>query len=305
MRPRGALGAVLGLWALAGASGCGTHEPARRPPVASPDAAPSHPTTPPEPAEAVHAAVKNAAGTVELGRSGSFTPLGPGSRLDKDDVIRTGPGASATVVMGEDIEIQLLAGSQVTLRELTATAARVRLENGRLGASVASQRTVLRIESASSSAVAEARRGRLAVFTDGRGLVAVTATAGEVKLTSSGGDTVIGAGERALVVRDAAPERSKVPASVFLKIKWPEATTAEYAVVVRGKAEVGSVVTVNGATAVVLPDGTFSARVPVTKGENPLQVMATDLAGRTASDKGSVTVVRTGPQIKVGDPIWK
>jgi hypothetical protein len=271
------------------------------PPAPAPVARPATPASAP----AVQALLATARGEVEVKRGGRWTPLGAGGRLDRDDVIRTAAGATATVSMGEDIEVRLQGSSEVSLRELTATASRVRLERGRLGASVASDKVVLKVESSASSAVAEARRGRFAVFTDGKGLVAVTATAGEVKLRSSGGDAVLGAGERALVVKDEAPRREAVPASVFLKVKWPEAAPNAKQVVVRGRADVGAAVAINGQPAEVAPDGTFTATVAVARGRNDLEVVAVDLGGRSASARGAVQVQRTAPRIEVERPVWK
>jgi hypothetical protein len=245
-----------------------------------------------------------AKGEVEVKRGAAWQRLAAGSRLDRDDVIRTAGGSAATVSI-EDIEVQLQASTEVSLRELTATASRVRLERGRLGASVASDRVVLKVESSGSSAVAEARRGRFAVFTDGKGLVAVTATAGEVKLASSGGDALLGAGERAVVVKDAAPHREAVPASVFLKVKWPEVATNAKAVVVRGRADIGAAVAINGQPAEVGADGTFTATVAVARGPNDLEVVATDLGGRSAAARGVVQVQRSAPRIEVEKPVWK
>jgi hypothetical protein len=267
----------------------------------APASAPAAPASAPAP----QAQLAAARGEVEVRRGGRWTQLGQGARLDKDDVIRTAPGATATVVMGEDIEVQLQASSEVSLRDLSATASRVRLERGRLGASVTSDRVVLKVESSASSAVAEARRGRFAVYTDGKGLVAVTASAGEVKLHSSGGDALLGAGERATVVKDAAPQREAVPASVFLKVKWPEAETGARTVVVRGRADVGSEVAVNGLPTEVAGDGTFTAAVTVGAGRTDLAVVATDLAGRSATARGAVVGKHTAPRIQVEKPVWR
>jgi hypothetical protein len=299
MKRQSAWSLVLALlWGAAGA--CDRPPPPSSTPASAPATQPvARPSGPPQ------VLLAAARGEVEVRRAGRWTRVAPGSRLDRDDVIRTAASGAATVSMGEDIEVQLQASSEVSLQELTATASRVRLERGRLGASVTSDKVVLRVESSASSAVAEARRGRFAVFTDGKGLVAVTATAGEVKLRSSGGDALLGAGERALVVKDAAPQREAVPASVFLKVQWPEATTSARVVLLRGRADVGAAVAVNGQPAEVGPDGAFAVSVPVAKGRNDLEVVAVDLGGRAGTARGVVQVQRTAPGIEVERPIWK
>ncbi|MBI5071285.1 hypothetical protein HZB93_00060 [Candidatus Falkowbacteria bacterium] len=58
-----------------------------------------------------------------------------------------------------------------------------------------------------------------------------------------------------------------------------------------GKAAPGSIVTVNGVAATVGADGTWSANIPLTSGENNLTVTATDPAGNLASTTETVTYV--------------
>jgi hypothetical protein len=275
-------------------------------PLPAQDAAPVPATGGPAPASQPATAVaKEVAGGVEVRRGPAWVKLKPGERLEKDDAIRTAVGATATVSVGDDVEFQVQASSEVTLRELTATASKVRLERGRVGASVTGGKVVLRVESAHSSAVAEARRGKFAVFTDGKGLVAVAATAGEVRLSSSGGDALLAAGEQGRVVGDEAPKREPVPASVYLKVRWPEPAPGDKVLVVRGAADVGAVVAVNGAPATVGSDGTFAASVPAAHGRTRLSVTAVDLGGRSASASATVGVVRKPPSVQVEKPVWK
>ena len=293
---------VLALAALALLAGCGGKKPAP-----ARDAAPAPATQAAVPASQPAAATiaKGVEGSVEVRRGSAWVPLKPGERLEKDDAIRTAAGATATVAVGDDVEFQVQASSEVTLRELTATASRVRLERGRVGASVTGGKVVLRVESARSTAVAEARRGRFAVFTDGQGLVAVAATAGEVRLSSSGGDALLGAGEQGRVLGDGAPSREPVPPSVYLKVRWPEPAPGEKVFVVRGAADIGAAVAVNGRPATVGPDGSFSASVPAGKGRTRLNVTAVDLGGRSASASAMVGVTSRPPSVQVEKPVWK
>lgn len=61
--------------------------------------------------------------------------------------------------------------------------------------------------------------------------------------------------------------------------------------ILTGRAEPGSTVVVNGITAMVNPDGTWSATVPLNPGSNTLNVVATDSAGNTASTTQEVTYI--------------
>jgi hypothetical protein len=294
---RAALATLAGLAALAVVACSGP----KRPPQA--DAAPA-PATQAAASQPAPTTAREVTGTVEVRRAQGWVPLKAGEQLGKDDAIRTAPGSVATVAVGDDIEFQVQASSEVTLRDLTATASRVRLERGRVGASVTGK-VVLRVESAHSTAVAEARRGKFAVYTDGKGLVAVAATAGEVRLSSSGGDALLAAGEQGRVVGDGAPTREPVPASVYLKVRWPEPAPGEKVLVVRGAAEVGAVVDVNGTPAPVGADGTFTASVPAGGARTKLHVTAVDLGGRSAHASATVGAVSRPPSVKVEKPEWK
>jgi hypothetical protein len=64
-----------------------------------------------------------------------------------------------------------------------------------------------------------------------------------------------------------------------------------------GKAEPGSVVTVNGVAATVDAEGNWSANIPLTPGENNLEILATDSAGNQASTNETVTYT---PPIETG-----
>jgi hypothetical protein len=280
------------------AAGCGGKRP-----LPAVDAAPagSQPVAVAPPAATL---AKEVTGSVEVRRGQSWVPLKAGERLEKDDAVRTAASAVVTVAVGDDVEFQVQASSEVTLRELTATASRVRLERGRVGASVTGK-VVLRVESAHSTAVAEARRGKFAVFTDGKGLVAVAATAGEVRLSSSGGDALLAAGEQGRVVGDGAPSREPVPASVYLKVKWPEPPPGAKVLVVRGAADIGATVDINGAPATVGADGTFTASVPAAGPRTKLNVTAVDLGGRSARASATVGAVPRPPTVKVEKPEWK
>jgi len=174
-----------------------------------------------------------------------------------------------------------------------------------MGANVTGDKTVLRVESSHSNAVAETRKGKFAVFTDGNGLVAVAATAGEVRLTSPGGDAVLAAGERGQVIGDKAPIREPIPSSVFLKVRWPEPAPTDRVMIVQGRAEVGTQVMVNGVPAKMSADGSFAASMPTPPHPTRVQVTAVDLAGRTASASAVVGSVRRPPRVQVEQPEWR
>ena len=177
---------------------------------------------------------------------------------------------------------------------------------GRIGASPGKGDVAVSVESSGSTAVAEASTGSFAVFNDGKGLVAVVAEAGEVKLTSAGGDTVLAAGQGARVEGDAAPVREAVPRSVLLKVAWPaEKVTRQATVTLRGEADPGAFVSVNGRELSVGEDGRFETEVPLALGANKIAVRSVDRFGRVADDAETVRVDRRPPPVKARSEGWQ
>ena len=128
-----------------------------------------------------------------------------------------------------------------------------------------------------------------------------------MKLTSPGGDTVVAAGAQAEVRGDAAPAGLQVPESVFLNVSWPAVReTRASRITVVGKAEVGSVVHINGVVASLDANGRFKTPVELKEGRNAIEVEATDLLGRRISERRDVTVDRKAPKVKAtGDGLWE
>jgi len=250
--------------------------------------------------------LSSAQGEVQVRRSSSG-PWGPAQlpiSLGFDDSVRTGAGGAATLKVGREGTIELRERTEVSVRQLLANRARFRLERGRIGATPGG--TSVAIESSGSSAVAEATTGSFAVFNDGRGLVAVVADAGEVKLTTNGGDTMLAAGQGARVVGDSAPAPEAVPRSVLLKVAWPEEkVTRALNVTLRGEADPGAVVAVNGVKTRIEADGHFETEVPLAPGTNHVSITTTDRFGRTATAEETVRVERRAPPLKAEHEGWQ
>ncbi len=219
-------------------------------------------------------------GSVEVRRDGAWLPAEAGQSLGFDDGLRTKDGASASLKLG-DVSVVVEQHSEVTVREMSDEVKNLRLDKGILAAKVqGGGKDKLRVRAAGSSAVAETGEGNFTVFNDGKGLVAVAPSSGEVRLTSSGGDQVLAVGQRGVVTDDKAPKVDKVPAAVLLKVNWPEDDLARPRdVVVRGTVESTTRVEINGVSVPVKRDGSFEAPVALKRGKNPLAVVARDLSG--------------------------
>jgi len=241
---------------------------------------------------------------VRRGQGEHWGPVQLPLSLGFDDSVRTGVGGAATLKVGRDGTIKVRERTEVSVRQLLADRARFRLERGRIGATPG--QTAIAVESSGSGAVAEATTGSFAVFTDGRGLVAVVAETGEVKLTSNGGDTVLAAGQGARVVGNSAPVREAVPRSVLLKVAWPDQkVTREINVALHGEADPGAVVSVNGLETAVGSDGRFVAVVPLLPGKNRVSVTSRDRFGRTADAEETVRVERRAPPVHAEHEGWQ
>ena len=287
------------LLALGGCGFCG-----KKPAAAPPPPAPVAEAPPPAPAP-VALNLSKAQGDVQVRHAqGPWVPVQPPFPLGLDDSVRTALGGTATLQVGRDGSIEVRERTEVSVRQLLADRARFRLERGRIGATPG--HTALTVESSGSSAVAEASTGSFAVFNDGKGLVAVVAEAGEVKLTSGGGDTLLAAGQGARIVGDAAPVREEVPRSVLLKVAWPEQKeTRDTSIKLSGEADPGALVSVNGRQLQVADDGRFEADVPLIPGPNRLSVSSTDRFGRTADAENTLRVDRRPPPVKAQHEGWE
>lgn len=224
-----------------------------------------------------------------------------GQQLSADDSVRTGRNAEAKLRVGDGVEVRLSPRSEFSIRELTEGVSRVRLEQGRVSASVDENGDrVLRVEARGSDAVAETKGGRFGMVTDGKGQVAVATETGSVKLTSGGESVKVEAGKQSTVTQNEAPTAPKtVPKSLFLKVAPPpKRTTNRRRHVVSGKTAPGALVRTGDKVAVADSNGKF--RVPVTlhDGANRIVVDVTDPSGRETRQRlPKVVVDRKKPGI--------
>lgn len=239
---------------------------------------------------------------------GRWIDLAPGEILSLDDTVRTLSGGAMQLRLGNSVQVRLTSRTEVTIRELTEHASRVRIREGRVVAEVdPAGKTILRVESKGSDAVAETQGGRFSVISDGRGQVAVATSVGSIKLTAGGESVEVGAGQTSRVVGEAAPSApTDIPKSLFLKVAAPEKELQrEPETVVEGKTQPGSLVRVGARLAEVAADGSFRVKVPLREGENKLEVKVTDVSGREKSQQlAPITVDTKEPEIKNTEVHW-
>ena len=80
------------------------------------------------------------------------------------------------------------------------------------------------------------------------------------------------------------------------------AVVSSASLMVTGRTEAGSSVTVNGVAATVQPTGDFSASVNLAEGANAVQVTATDVAGNIGQSRVNVTLDTKPPVLTITEP---
>ncbi len=253
------------------------------------------------------ATLTKTSGAVEVRRDGLWLPAKEGESLGFDDSLRTAAGATADLQLGE-VSVVLEQRSEVTVREMSEEVKNLRLDKGILAANVqGGGRAKLRVRAAGSSAVAVASEGSFTVFNDGKGLVAVAPSSGEVRLTSSGGDQVLAAGERGIVTDNNAPKVDNGPRTVLLNVNWPEDDLARPSdVIVTGLVAATTRVEINGVSVPVSRDGSFEAPFAVKRGKNPISIVARDMSGEVRTSKTSIAVSERAPKAHADTKnLWK
>ena len=267
---------------------------ARAPAQAAP---PAQPMRAPQPALLSHADavdplgpttrvwVTGVHGTVERAGAGTsrWAPVSDGAELGVDDSLRTAQGASADLQVGDRSRIGIAERSEMTVREISRSLHRFKLERGRVSAHYGSDGArVLRIEGEDGSVV-ETRQGDVGVMDTGTAL-AVAAQSGSATLTAAGQTVEIDAGRQAVVQRDSLPGAAEpIPVQVLLRLADAERPLpGDRTALVKGATSPGARVWVNGTPAAVDGTGRFSAHIPVHQGTNRVVARVEDVLGRSA-----------------------
>jgi hypothetical protein len=246
-------------------------------------------------------------GDVQVAQDGAFQAPPPGDgglALGGGTRIRTGAGAGAVLRAPDGTEIALSDGVEISIEELSATVARFQLGRGKVRAAAPGTRQVT-VDS--SGTRAEAAGSRFTVYTSPRGLVAVAAESGRVRLRAAEREVQVGAGQQSIVTPHGEPsDPVPVPDEVFLRVDWPgEHLQREREAVVRGRARPGERVRVAGVETEVAGDGSFSAHVRLHEGKNPpLAVEAEAMDGKRRLLRGPPIEVKSNLNVEVKPIEW-
>jgi hypothetical protein len=270
--------------------------PARQP-AGRPDAAG------PPVAQGQQIRVSRVSGLVEKSQSGSpWTPVKRGDHLRLHESIRTDAEGSAVLKIGEMATVQMDAASESSVKEISEQVSRLRLEHGRVSTVVHGKgKTVFRVETRGSDAIAEAAEGEFSVLSSGTGQVAVAAHTGDVRLSARNQSVEVSAGQQSIVRKNSGPSSpEQIPGSLFLKVGKPRSLIQrERSTTVRGRATPGAVISINGVRTGVDKSGSFEATVPLREGKNRIRVVASDASGREEKSRlPAITVDSRAPRVQ-------
>jgi hypothetical protein len=242
--------------------------------------------------------VVTASGRAEVVRpGGGRAPLASGDALSPEDAVATGPDARVELAAGESYRVVLDGGSRLGIEAIGGERSRFRLEEGLLSARVRDDESRAVEIASARDAVARTHGGDLSVARSGP-VVAVGVARGQAEFRSGGRTVVVHGGEQSAAADGGAPAApAPIPASLLLKVAWPEEpVTARRSLVVTGRTAPGAVVAVGAEPVDVAADGSFRHEVALSEGSQRLSVTARDVGGRRREIRSPPIVVDTdGP----------
>lgn len=224
-----------------------------------------------------------------------------GTVLQPYDRITTGENGRAVLSLGRDTHIRVGPTSSLQVMAVDDAGVSLELENGALQATVRSE----------SGAVRVGNRGRAVLATNGEFAVGASDEVLQVSVSSgslslSGLDeTRLEEGQQAMVI-GRHTEVGPVPEELLLAVDWPQAArTRSETTTVSGSTQPGARVTLKGSfgvrTVTANADGQFVADLPLSEGDNPVEVVAIDLLGRETVVEGMLQTRDTrGPSFHGG-----
>lgn len=239
--------------------------------------------------------VTRATGDAWLTRGGGErVRLVAGTVLQASDAIETTEGSAIELGAGDSYQVFLEGSARFDVKEIAAELSRFRLEDGLLEAKVKSDAGRVVVIESSDDATVRTGGGHVAVAASG-GRVAVGVTEGEAQLGSGGQIVAVSAGEQSIAERGKAPSKPvPLPRSLLLKVAWPATReTNRRRIVVKGHASPGALVSVGGERVRVGADGVFTHVLTLREGQQTIEAVARDVAGRRERSKSPPVVLDT------------
>ncbi len=225
--------------------------------------------------------------------------------LGPDAVLRTKRGR-IDLGIGSGIDVSVGPASQFRLRELSSRLSKVRLEGGRVTASVDGKGgPELLVQVPGAEAEARTNDGAFAMLRSESGQVTVASSRGRVRLSAGGQEVVVDKGQQSEVAPGRSPlTPGAIPGQVFIRLsQGQQRKLNQRSTLVEGQTTRGAVVSVNGIETPT-DDGRFSLRVPLREGKNELEIVARDALGRESHKRVRDIDVDTKPPVLRGRVRW-
>ena len=216
-----------------------------------------------------------------------------GSTLNSSDRILTSDGSRVELSLGERAELTLEGGSALAVVGSDADGVRVELEDGLVQA-VVRRGAGPGLAVVTGDRIARAEDAEFSVGLGLDGTAAVEARAGRVTLVNYGDVSTLEAGQRVTALAGQRPLVEDIPKSLLLEVAWPTEATRASESALLGNTQPGAIVwtDVGGKRlrAVADSQGRFEIRgVPLSEGENDIEVLAQGVLGGEESAQGQVS----------------
>jgi hypothetical protein len=270
--------------------------------------APHAPEPEPEPEpELLEARVSAVSGDAEvfLPVQGRWRPVEVGRTLGPDAVLRTKRGR-VDLGIGSGIDVSVGPASQFRLRELSSRLSKVRLEGGRVTASVDGKGgPELLVQVSGAEAEARTNDGSFAMLRSENGQVTVASSRGSVRVSGAGQEVVVDRGQQSEVPPGGSPlTPGAIPGEVFIKLsQGQQRKLKQRSTLVEGETARGAIISVNGIETPT-EGGHFSVRVPLREGKNDLEIVARDALGRESRKRVRGIDVDSKPPLLRGRVRW-
>lgn len=245
-------------------------------------------------------------GTVDFLQDGKVYVLQAGDLLSRQDVIRTGAGASV-LLRRKGSELELRENLEVQLAFIADRQAEFSIIGGKgdMSATVQDNDSTVKIHADATNAV-NVGPSRWVVARGEAGKVAVAVNEGNVQFAGRGRSVIVKAGTESLAASNKPPsDPVQTPEDLLLDVVWPEQQQERDTARIAGKAAPSSTVRVNGQAVVVGDDGTFKAEVPLKVGNNAVEVQARDVQGRKKSATENVRRQAKAPALESAkEELW-
>ncbi len=249
-------------------------------------------------------------GTVQVrrGGTGEWVDLKEGDVLGTSDGVRTADGSYAVMVGGEFWEVKMEPGTEVAIGELSESISQLLLANGMAKAKVkGAGRHTFEVKSTTGDALARTDGGVFTIASNGQGTVAVGAEEGEVAFVGKGRVVIVKAGQESIIRPGQAPsEPTAIPSSLLLKVSLPAHTSVNTPkLVLKGEVRPGSIVEVQGHSAVADEKGRFTVTVKLNEGQNSVEVKAKGVSGLEQASAHKVELDTTVKPPSIDKDLWK